>query len=459
MHFMARNGLHKNKRQAVVIIHGMGEQRPMDTLRSFVKGIKFWIQGGKYDKDGQPLTWSRPDGISEMYETRRITMQYHGGNTKTDFYEFYWAHHMRDTSWDHMIPWLKKLLTAPSDEVPPRLKRLRLRVRILLVVIPILVLAFFIFVKPWGQNYFQNIFTNAVLLAAIALIGKFILWVIRFPFSQLLLNTAGDAARYFNPMPSNIEERSTIRREGIAFLKKLHENPDVQYDRIMVVGPSLGSVVAYDMIRLLWHEMFSEFSNPVNPDHDVFKEMDAMAAKVANDEMTTDEMMAYQDLQHKCWEQYRLNGNRWLITDFITIAGAIAHTDFYLLGKEHFSDLVRQKEFPVCPPILEGKDVSVLFGDVEIPANPPIQPTKISVKPLHHAAPFAITRWTNIFFSSDYVGGPARRVFRCGVKDIEIKKYGNGWTPGGHTNYWDAEGKNEALLHIAKAMGFKQLNN
>lgn len=456
---MSRNGLYKNKRQAVVIIHGMGEQRPMDTLRSFVKGIKFWIQGGRYDKDAQPLTWNRPDGISEMYETRRITMQYHGGNTKTDFYEFYWAHHMRDTSWDHMIPWLKKLLTAPGKEVPPRLKQLRNRIWTLLIIIPIVVIVFFVFVKPWGENNFKNLVTNVALLTMLEFIGKFIFWAVRFPFSQLLLNTAGDAARYFNPMPSNIEERSTIRREGIAFLKKLHDNPDVKYDRIVVVGHSLGSVVAYDMIRLLWHEMFNEFSDPVKPDHDVFEKINTMAAKVANDEMTPDEMQAYQNLQNECWEQYRLNGNKWLITDFITIAGAIAHTDFYLLGKEPFSDLVKQKEFPVCPPILEGKDTSVLFGEMQIPANPPTLNHPVTVQPLHHAAPFAITRWTNIFFTSDYVGGPARRVFRCGVRDIETKKEGNGWTPGGHTNYWDAEDGNKALPYIAKAMGFRQLQD
>ena len=29
----------ENMRQAVIIIHGIGEQKPMDTLRSFVRNI------------------------------------------------------------------------------------------------------------------------------------------------------------------------------------------------------------------------------------------------------------------------------------------------------------------------------------------------------------------------------------------------------------------------------------
>ena len=39
---------------------------------------------------------------------------------------------------------------------------------------------------------------------------------------------------------------------------------------------------------------------------------------------------------------------------------------------------------------------------------------------LHHAAPFAATRWTNFFFADDPIGGPLANVFGYGVKDFEV---------------------------------------
>jgi len=38
------------KRQAVVLIHGIGEQRPMDTLRSFVSGLGFKTYHSRPDR-------------------------------------------------------------------------------------------------------------------------------------------------------------------------------------------------------------------------------------------------------------------------------------------------------------------------------------------------------------------------------------------------------------------------
>jgi hypothetical protein len=75
---------HENKRQAVVIIHGMGEQRPMDTLRSFVEGIRQYLL--KTDEsEKNTVIRSKPDGISDIYETRRLSLSASRNRPITDF--------------------------------------------------------------------------------------------------------------------------------------------------------------------------------------------------------------------------------------------------------------------------------------------------------------------------------------------------------------------------------------
>ena len=61
-------------RQAVVLIHGIGEQRPMATLRAFVK----WLLPAHDKNDdyyGKDDYYSKPDQISDSFELRRIKLK------------------------------------------------------------------------------------------------------------------------------------------------------------------------------------------------------------------------------------------------------------------------------------------------------------------------------------------------------------------------------------------------
>ena len=57
----------------------------------------------------------------------------------------------------------------------------------------------------------------------------------------------GDAARYFRASPGNVLVRREIRKQAVDTLDTLHNWGT--YDRIIVVAHSLGTVVAYDMLR------------------------------------------------------------------------------------------------------------------------------------------------------------------------------------------------------------------
>jgi len=104
------------KRQAVIIIHGMGEQRPMSTLRDFVERIAPSIQNS-----AKPSYYSKPDSLSENHELRRLTANEHRFAFKTDYYELYWAHIIGHTTLRAVWAWVGRLFLRFPWNVPARL--------------------------------------------------------------------------------------------------------------------------------------------------------------------------------------------------------------------------------------------------------------------------------------------------------------------------------------------------
>src|SRR6476659_2896608 len=117
-------GMTQAAKQAVVVIHGMGEQRPMDTIKAFVKAV--WeadevITANKLPHPTQ--VWSKPDVRTGSLELRRITTREstpsasfpHG--VRTDFYELYWADLTAGSTWDQLTGWVHGLLLRPLSRV------------------------------------------------------------------------------------------------------------------------------------------------------------------------------------------------------------------------------------------------------------------------------------------------------------------------------------------------------
>lgn len=97
-------------KQAVVVIHGIGEQRPMDTLRGFVEAMIPTDTPG-----GTPFYWSKPDRLSRNFDLRVLKSS---GRTSTDFYEYYWAHKMQGTKVGHLLGWLWDIFKRPRRDIP-----------------------------------------------------------------------------------------------------------------------------------------------------------------------------------------------------------------------------------------------------------------------------------------------------------------------------------------------------
>ena len=102
-----------------------------------------------------------------------------------------------------------------------------------------------------------------VVLGIVSLAGKSpwlagVTVVLGFAWRSLLkavvVNVLGDAPRYLLPLPDNVALRQRIREEGVHLIERLHGQG---YDRIVILGHSLGSVIAYDIITNAWIAMNS----------------------------------------------------------------------------------------------------------------------------------------------------------------------------------------------------------
>ncbi|MBX2875536.1 MAG: hypothetical protein KTR30_25690 [Saprospiraceae bacterium] len=420
-------------RQAVVIIHGIGEQKPMSTLRGFVDTLVKYEASERIKKgeitEYKKNYWSKPDQVSDSYELRRLVLAGEKRRPTTDFYEYYWAFNMQGTNIGHMIPWFKTLLLKWPWQVPNRLLLVWFFSWILTLGIVGGVLIFF-------SNADQNPFGEGLRGKAYSLLGTSIL----IGLQRTLISYIGDAARYLTPNPSNIRERQAIRHEGIALLKKLHE-PDEkgekQYDRIVVVGHSLGSVIAYDIITYLW----TYYNQTYAPDKGVdAKHFDAV--KQAADQLEaavetsqTAETIAqlrevYRESQVACWKALRAAGNPWLITDLVTLGSPLAHGAFLLSDSEDdFRERKEERELLTCPPLQE-QDKYYYWS------------FKSKRNFLHHAAAFAPTLWTNIYYPGDFIGGPLEKAMGVGIKDVEASYEGgfqsivSKFSPVTHISYW-----------------------
>src|SRR5436190_184729 len=105
-------------RQAVVVIHGIGEQRPMTTLRAFVSHV-LPAAGAANTR-----VFVKPDSMSRSLELRRIAAEGSRRRPATDFFEYYWAHHMEGTKLRHLWPWLRGILFRSPLNVPRSLRGL-----------------------------------------------------------------------------------------------------------------------------------------------------------------------------------------------------------------------------------------------------------------------------------------------------------------------------------------------
>jgi hypothetical protein len=153
----------------------------MSTLRSFVAHVL------PASENNRSRLFSKPDSISQTFELRRLSVEQSRRRPTTDFYEYYWAHHMHGTKLRHLWPWVRAILLRRPVNVPKQLLPLWTLSWLLAVGAILLLVAGRIETGPGSGSSWVG-------LGLAALFGI---------VQGVAINWLGDAARYLSPLPSN----------------------------------------------------------------------------------------------------------------------------------------------------------------------------------------------------------------------------------------------------------------
>lgn len=455
-------------KQAIVVIHGMGEQRPMDTIKGFVNAV--WKTDATVTANALPNpaeAWSKPDLRTGSLELRRITTRQSiatrpfPAGVRSDFYELYWADLSGGSTWSHVRDWVFGLLLRnPFTRVPRGVMPAWIALWIVAVLVVVLAIATTLPLdaaigdfQPWKHIPLR--WLSAVPGWALALVAA-ILAAIAHGF---VVPYFGRVVRYTQATPDNIAARTNVRERGLKLLDELHQ---AEYERIIIVGHSLGSIVAYDLISYFWATRSEAHSvKQGTPEFQALCDLVHATEKLVNaptDNRHEGLIEAYREAQIAFCRMLRQRkrpatgevDTRWLITDFITLGCPLTHAEFLLASSAH--DLESRKEgreFPTSPPLRERLDPDVIARAREAGLLIDDDAPRLFCFPfdadrwqLHHAAPYAAVRWTNIhdparlIFFGDIISGAAAPAFGPGVIDIDLRALrGQSWRFT-HTHYW-----------------------
>jgi hypothetical protein len=440
-------------KQAVILVHGMGEQAPMQTLRGFVQTM--WVSNtdilardpGDPAGTDNPIWW-KPDPRTGSYELSRVTTRAGHQSSeasegpRTDFFEFYWADLTEANTIEQLQDWFMSLLWRRRSQVPANVRSVWYILWAVTVFFGVLAL--------WGAlaKIFDWPFSGWA-SATLGLSG--LVWLLAH---TAVLGTFGDVARYVRAQPANIAARQAIRDRGLTLLRELSDGG--QYCRIILVGHSLGTIIAYDLIKLFWSER-SVARTMIEGDalHQACQACQSAGQQAAGSRDAA-ALDAYRAAQRAVFQAMQGRGGAegpWLISDFVTVGSPLSHAQFLLEPDKTRLDIgIEERRFPVNPPLSEGSD-GFLYQ--------PHRRSDPTIWSAHHAAPFAAIVWNNLYDSAkaivfgDLISGPVRDNFGWGVKDIEVT-IRRRWLLARrfftHTLYWTDTGDPAHLEALRKAL-------
>ena len=469
-------------KQAIVVVHGMGEQRPMDTIKGFVDAV--WRSDPSITRDGSPDAkdvWSKPDERSGSLELRRLTTRESAPSpgvfatgVRSDFFELYWADLTAGTSWEEFKSWLWVLLLRNPVSNVPRSVLLAWLVLWFLTII-FVVTGIIVAIPPdthifgWHVPDFGH--WRWLVIAGMAALVTFV--------HTLIQKTFGRVARYTRATPSNIAARKAVRERGLELLTNL--NNDTSYDRIILVGHSLGSIVAYELLAFLWARQSS--ARQVTEGTKAFEALAALEScwpEASDEKCGPAARAAWDDAQRALRRELARrplpssSGNgpnpRWIISDFITLGSPLTHAEF-LMASDRADLAARQaaREMPTAPPtreVLDNINVKAALATERLPVTQTGQ-TSLFCFPrfgdektweMHHAAPFAVVRWTNIYdfarfiYQGDLISGPLQPIFGNMVRDVNLMSLRGQSKKFSHTLYWDKDADRRQLEALRSAV-------
>lgn len=409
-------------RQAVVFVHGMGEQRPLDTLFGFIDAA---LPGEQHETP--PQYFSRPVDSEEAYEYRKLLMPEAGEVPQTEFYEYHWAHQMQGNQLSDMWMTFWRILVQFPWKVPDGLRGLWV-----IVWATLLVAAWLMWsnlydkspaeiskLLPTELNYltllnFALSFSSGLLVLAIG-------WALTHMLPKGLTTHFVDVIRYLDTSPRSYAVRKSIRKGMVTLLQELHVSG--RYQRVVIVAHSLGAYIAYDGITYFWTRLNKEYGSRMSSDD--LKALEDKAEKIlaGADDLAAD----LQTEQVQLWRTMRAHNNPWLVSDFVSIGTPMYMADQLMTrNRSDFNLAVKRRHIATCPPQPDERVDTANRPDKTLYSY-----GYNGKRVLYHAAPFAATCWTNIYFPTylwffgDWFGNPLGKLFGHGIRDVKLTK--SGW--------------------------------
>lgn len=399
------------QKTAIVVIHGMGNQRPMETVRKLVENLFYSKNGDQNKKEDKFNIYSAPERVSGSFDHRKLIAM--NNNYKFDCYEFYYAHLMKETNSMQSLNWMIKLLIRALNS-----ERLGLLALLVIIILICLTIGGYMLLSWLFEFTIDTLSWQPFIKYPLLIIIPLLLLLIVKKILALFSASFGDVIRYTVPHPENIEIRQKITDKAVEFLSNLHNNFD--YDRIIVIGHSLGSIVAYEML----YNTFSNFNKAFE------KNSFIDTSKVESINSTEKINERFKKMVSFGW--------KWRVTDFITCGSPLTHADFILTDKMNdFTHKVKLGEYATCPSI--GEESNLFYEK------------KGKFIPTHYSM-FRYVKWNNIYFQNDFIGGALKKLFGGGICDKVLvpKNIFNKIPIKSHTKYWDKEKEIEAFEYLRK---------
>jgi len=435
-------------RQAVVVIHGMGEQLPLSTLSRFIDTAL------APDEDGERTYYSRPESVTGSFESRRFLAPRRTSagaevHAQTDFFEYHWADKMQGNRLDDLWPTFRRVLLQSPTKVPAGLRGLWVLAWLLIIAAAWAVLAGPLEGKVLGEEDPVGAAIGALLSGGLT--AAFVSYLMSRVLPGWLTASFVDVVRYLDTSPRSYAVRREIRKGLVEMLQGLHASRQPIYDRVVLVAHSLGAYIAYDAIAYLWGTMNSQTDHKeaVDKGLDALLALERAASELPETGTAGQHLVeAFQDAQRDLGVEIRSQGNPWLITDFVSVGTPMYFADQLMAGKDgrSFESRIDRRELPTCPPQNEESVGNNINGtkrfyswEKRTWAGPKGKQAFVRRRVIYEGAPFAVVRWTNLYFPvklgifGDWFGGPLAPVFGSGIKDLAVmgNKYGD---PG--TRLW-----------------------
>lgn len=291
----------------------------------------------------------------------------------------------------------------------------------------------------WGMLFDADVLETLVRAVAGAGLGAAVLsYLISRVLPKALTSNFVDVVRYLDTSPRSYEVRRQIRKGFIDLLNGLHDRKIIRrgkrvaaYDRIVIVAHSLGAYIAYDGISYLWAERNHQInSSAKREDLDGLADLEQAVADFSA-QLGPETRQRFHRAQRRLWRGYRELGSTWRITDLVTVGTPMyfAHR-LYTRNRDQFNDRTSSGELPTCPPIWDPELSTAERGEAVL--TPRLTWRRRPV--LHESAPFAVVRWTNIWFPhhlgffGDWFGGGLAGLYGHGVRDVPIRgNLSHGW--------------------------------